>query len=359
MSLLVAPRWTNLPASPVHASVRARTTAIRSCRVSRSSSSTRFTVTYFVVAFFVISAAASRGTSATLASARARAASTSRIRWRRAASPEQPFISARPHLGVDARSSVEDRHRNVIVLRSKADRHRPGAGRLEGVLEEVHQSLLHPKRVDGDNKWIGRELFHEPDVGPSKRDRLFNGSLDDTAQIDRDPRHLLGAGEGEEFRNDVRSGPSLRVDLREFLQDGRIGHPAGDVRGQQGDVREGRVDLVGDERGDLAHGSSALALEEPPLIFLLRGHVAGDDLHVRVGPFFPDHPRADMEESPVRAGGLQMDLERFHDGPVVEQVAKVLAGALRRPRGGPVAAGGATEGRRVFYADQSGAGGGY
>src|SRR5881396_1326044 len=75
MSLLVAPRWTYLPASPAHASVRARTTAMRSCRVSRSSSSTRFTVTSFVVAFFVISAAASRGTRPTLDSARARAVS--------------------------------------------------------------------------------------------------------------------------------------------------------------------------------------------------------------------------------------------------------------------------------------------
>src|SRR5712692_9786719 len=43
MSLLVAPRCTYLPASPAHASVRARTTAMRSCRVSRSSSSSRFT----------------------------------------------------------------------------------------------------------------------------------------------------------------------------------------------------------------------------------------------------------------------------------------------------------------------------
>src|SRR3989441_4504369 len=97
MSLLVAPRWTYLPASPEHASVRARTTAIRSCRVSRSSSSTRFTVTSFVVAFFVISDAASRGTRPTLDSARARAASTSRSRWRRASSSKIRFICGRPY----------------------------------------------------------------------------------------------------------------------------------------------------------------------------------------------------------------------------------------------------------------------
>src|SRR5437867_3442471 len=49
MSLLVAPRWTYLPASPEHASVRARTTAIRSWRVSFSRSITRPTRTCFVV----------------------------------------------------------------------------------------------------------------------------------------------------------------------------------------------------------------------------------------------------------------------------------------------------------------------
>src|SRR2546427_8410897 len=97
MSLLVAPRWTYLPASPSHASVRARTTAIRSCRVSSSSACTRLTVTCFVVAFAAISAAAGSGINPTFASARARAASTSRSRWRRASSSKIPFIFGRPY----------------------------------------------------------------------------------------------------------------------------------------------------------------------------------------------------------------------------------------------------------------------
>ena len=80
MSLLVAPRCTYLPASFPQASVSARTTAMRSCRVSFSSSSTRATLTCFVVAFAVISVAASRGMRPTLASARASAASTSSSR---------------------------------------------------------------------------------------------------------------------------------------------------------------------------------------------------------------------------------------------------------------------------------------
>src|SRR2546426_1219785 len=97
MSLLVAPRWTYLPASPSHASVRARTTAMRSCRVSTSSACTRLTVTCFVVAFAAISAPAGSGINPTFASARARAASTSRSRWRRASSSKIPFIFGRPY----------------------------------------------------------------------------------------------------------------------------------------------------------------------------------------------------------------------------------------------------------------------
>src|SRR2546428_3314572 len=97
MSLLVAPRWTYLPASPSHASVRARTTAMRSCRVSSSSACTRLTFTCFVVAFAAISAPAGSGINPTFASARARAASTSRSRWRRASSSKTPFIFGRPY----------------------------------------------------------------------------------------------------------------------------------------------------------------------------------------------------------------------------------------------------------------------
>src|SRR2546427_634037 len=97
MSLLVAPRWTYLPASPSHASVRARTTAMRSCRVSSSSACTRLTVTCFVVAFAAISAPAGSGINPTFASARARAASTSRSRCRRASSSKIPFIFGRPY----------------------------------------------------------------------------------------------------------------------------------------------------------------------------------------------------------------------------------------------------------------------
>src|SRR5437899_4705376 len=97
MSLLVAPRWTYLPASPSHASVRARTTAMRSCRVSSSSACTRLTVTCFVVAFAAISAPAGSGINPTFASARARADSTSRRRCRRASSSKIPFIFGRPY----------------------------------------------------------------------------------------------------------------------------------------------------------------------------------------------------------------------------------------------------------------------
>src|SRR2546426_11680675 len=97
MSLLVAPRWTYLPASPSHASVRARTTAMRSCLVSSSSAWTRLTVTCFVVAFAAISAPAGSGINPTFASARARAASTSRSRWRRASSSKIAFIFGRPY----------------------------------------------------------------------------------------------------------------------------------------------------------------------------------------------------------------------------------------------------------------------
>src|SRR2546425_10025042 len=97
MSLLVAPRWTYLPASPSHASVRARTTAMRSCLVSSSSAWTRLTVTCFVVAFAAISAPAGSGINPTFASARARADSTSRSRWRRASSSKIAFIFGRPY----------------------------------------------------------------------------------------------------------------------------------------------------------------------------------------------------------------------------------------------------------------------
>jgi hypothetical protein len=64
-----------------------------------------------------------------------------------------------------------------------------------------------------------------------------------------------------------------------------------------------------------------------------------------------------MEESPLGARGLQMDLERFHDGPVVEQIAEVLAGALELPRGEQFADVDPTEGRGIFGADQSRPGG--
>src|SRR5207249_5455345 len=107
----------------------------------------------------------------------------------------------------------------------------------------------------------------------------------------------------------------------------------------------------------LPHGGLALALEQPPLGFFLRGHVASDDLHVGIGPFFADHAGTYMEEPPIRAGRLQMDLEGFHDRPVVEEIAEILTGALELPRWQQFADVDPPEGRGILDADQHSSGG--
>src|SRR5207244_13454606 len=78
-----------------------------------------------------------------------------RPRFRRDEGLEQ----AGPHLGVDPRPCVEDGDRDVIVLRSQADRHPPGRGPLEPLSWAVPEGLLHPARVHGDDERVLREFL--------------------------------------------------------------------------------------------------------------------------------------------------------------------------------------------------------
>src|SRR5205814_9225561 len=64
-----------------------------------------------------------------------------------------------PRLRVHPAAGVDDRDRDVIVLRAKPDRDGPEGRRLEGILQEVDEGLLQAERVDGDDDRIPRDLL--------------------------------------------------------------------------------------------------------------------------------------------------------------------------------------------------------
>ena len=114
---------------------------------------------------------------------------------------------------------------------------------------------------------------------------------------------------------------------------------------------------MGDERGDLPHRGPALALDQATLVFLLRRHIARDDLHVGVHTVFPDDAGPDLEETPHAVFEFQVGLERLRDRSIAQEIPEVLTAPFEFSRGQEFPEVDPPEGGRVLRADHPRAGG--
>ena len=164
----------------------------------------------------------------------------------------------------------------------------------------------------------------------------------------------MGTTQREQLGHDHPRQSPLAIEFLQLLEDDRILHAAGDVRRQEGDVRERRVDLVGDECGDLPDRGPALALDQATLVFLLRRHVTRDDLHVGVRALLPDDAGPDLEETARAVLEFQVRFERLRDRAIVQEVPEVQTATLEFSRGEQFPEIDPPEGRRVLGTDDPG-----
>src|SRR5207249_1526966 len=238
-----------------------------------------------------------------------------------------------PRLRVHPAARVDDRDRDLIALPAKPDRDGPEGRRLEGILQEVDEGLLQAERVDRGDDRIPRDLLDELDVRLFQFDDLLDRGGDDAPHVDRDALQLVGTTQREQFGHDHPRQSPLAIEFLQLLEDDRILHAAGDVRRQEGDVRERRVDLVGDECGDLPDRGPTLALDQATLVFLLRRHVTRDDLHVGVRALLPDDAGPDLEETTRAVLEFQVRFERLRDRRSEEHTSEVETATLEFSRG--------------------------
>src|SRR5881396_3185609 len=160
--------------------------------------------------------------------------------------------------------------------------------------------------VDVGDDRMARELLPQLDAVAEVRIHLFERGVHDRAEVRLDRLNRRRARQPCEVLEDRRDESSLGIDLLEAADDFRVLRALRRGRGEQGDVCERRVDLVGHVARQSAHCRQSFRLEESTFEVLLLGDVHGCGEH---GPMRAEGERLDRDDHVAGLSGFRLNGE--------------------------------------------------
>src|SRR3989475_8261596 len=144
----------------------------------------------------------------------------------------------------------------------------------------MHQDLLNLQGIDEDRYGRAADRDVHGDSLLAVSAGVLGRGLDHGAEVRLDCGQLALLGHAQELLDDVGRAAALLVDLLEFRAGRFVGHESAHGRREEGDAREGRIELVSDEACEVAHRGESFGLDESTLQGFLFRDVPDDDDHL-------------------------------------------------------------------------------